>query len=113
VIETDLNSRTLSDLVLALHPTPAVCGTPRPAAQAFIEAHETHDRALYAGFWGPWCPDGRTELFVNIRCMRVQYNEATVFAGAGITTGSDAGKEWQETGAKADVLLSAIARLPR
>lgn len=111
VIATDLNDRPLSDLVLALHPTPAVCGTPREVANAFIRAHETHDRSLYAGFWGPWCPDGRTELFVNIRCMHATGGQAVVFAGAGITAGSHPDQEWRETDAKAAVLLNAIALL--
>ena len=111
VIETDLNDLPLSELVIALHPTPAVCGTPREAAKAFIAANEAHDRSLYAGFWGPWCPDGRTELFVNIRCLHAADGKAVVFAGAGITADSDPDGEWKETVAKAAVLLDAIARL--
>ncbi|MBK7297753.1 MAG: chorismate-binding protein [Flavobacteriales bacterium] len=33
-IQADLGGRSLADLVLALHPTAAVCGTPRKAARA-------------------------------------------------------------------------------
>lgn len=110
-IHADLGEKMLSDLVLALHPTPAICGSPRNAAKAFIAANEQHDRALYAGFWGPWSPDGFTELFVNIRCMRVFADQATLYVGAGITAGSDPEAEWDETEQKAQTWLRPIAAL--
>jgi len=110
-IEADLGESTLSDVVLALHPTPAVCGTPRNAAREFILQHEAHDRGCYTGFWGPWCPDGRTELYVNIRCLRHAGDQAVVFAGAGITSGSDPLKEWDETEQKAQTWLRPIGSL--
>jgi isochorismate synthase EntC len=49
---------TLADVVLALHPTPAVCGVPRAAAADFLNAHEGFDRGLYAGPVG-WMTPGR------------------------------------------------------
>jgi isochorismate synthase len=110
-IEADLGEATLSDVVLALHPTPAVCGTPRDTAREFIQQHETHDRGCYTGFWGPWCPDGRTELYVNIRCLRHAGDHAVVFAGAGITSGSDPQREWEETEQKAQTWLRPIEAL--
>ncbi|MBK8339079.1 MAG: chorismate-binding protein [Flavobacteriales bacterium] len=110
-IHADLDDRMLGDLVLALHPTPAVCGSPKAAAKTFIAAHEQHDRALYAGFWGPWSPDGFTELFVNIRCMRVFEGEAVLYVGAGIVADSDPKAEWDETEQKAQTWLRAIAAL--
>ncbi len=110
-IHADLGNKMLSDLVLALHPTPAVCGSPTDTAKAFITANEQHDRALYAGFWGPWSPDGFTELFVNIRCMRVFDDVATLYVGAGITSGSDPEAEWNETEQKAQTWLRPIAEL--
>ncbi len=110
-IHADLGTRTLGEVVLALHPTPAVCGTPKTKARAFIAKHEKHDRELYAGFWGPWSPDEVTELFVNIRCMRVFADSATLYVGAGITAGSEAGAEWNETEQKAQTWLRPIAAL--
>lgn len=104
-VEGDLGDRTLGELVLALHPTPAICGTPTSAARDLIRRTERHDRALYSGFWGPWNADGPTELFVNIRCLRQQDGEAQLFVGAGITAGSDPGGEWAETGHKAAMWL--------
>ena len=110
-IEADLGDGALSDVVLALHPTPAVCGTPREAAREFIRDHEAHDRGCYAGFWGPWYPDGRTELYVNIRCLRHAGDRGVIFTGAGITSGSDPQKEWEETEQKAQTWLRPISAL--
>lgn len=101
IVEGDLGGRTLGELVVALHPTPAICGTPTAAAQAFIRGQEGHDRGLYSGFWGPWSADGPTDLFVNIRCMRLAQDHARLFVGAGITADSDAEHEWTETEHKA------------
>jgi isochorismate synthase len=110
-IEGDMGESTLSDLVMALHPTPAVCGMPADKARGFIRTHEAHDRGLYAGFWGPWNPDGRTELYVNIRCLRVFGNVAMLLVGAGITAGSDPQREWEETEHKAAMWLRPIMEL--
>lgn len=108
-LEADLGDRLLGDLVLALHPTPAVCGTPRHAAQEAIARLEGHDRALYAGFWGPWNAEGITDLYVNLRCLRVHDQAAECFVGAGITAASTAEAEWAETERKAGVWSPAIA----
>lgn len=113
LLEADLGERLLSELVLALHPTPAVGGTPTDAARAFIRGHETHDRQLYTGFWGPWNADGPTDLFVNIRCLRVLEDRARLFLGAGITAGSDAEREWNETLEKARAWSLPIGALGR
>jgi isochorismate synthase len=106
VLEADLADTLLGDLVLELHPTPAVCGAPTDAALRFIAAQERHARSLYAGFWGPWNADGPTELFVNLRCMRASRSDgAQLYVGAGITAGSDPEMEWEETGRKAQTWL--------
>lgn len=111
LIEADLNARPLSDVVLALHPTPAVGGWPKDAAMGFIRRNERHARGLYTGFWGPWNPDGRTDLYVNIRCMHLWEEDGLLFVGAGITPGSDAAREWAETEEKAQVWLKLLAGL--
>lgn len=111
VLEAELGETLLGDLILELHPTPAVCGSPGDAARAFIKAHESHDRSLYAGFWGPWNAEGPTELFVNLRCLRYQPGKAQLFVGAGITAGSDPEMEWAETERKAETLLRLMVML--
>ncbi len=91
----------------ALHPTPAVGGTPRAAAIAFQRAHEGFERGWYAGAVGARGPQG-LELCVGIRSALVSGNEAMVFAGAGIVAGSTPDSEWIETERKARALLGAL-----
>lgn len=107
VLEAGLGDVPLAELVARLHPTPAVCGVPTGEAQHFIRSHEKHDRSLYAGFWGPWNPSGRTDLFVNLRCMRHVAGRTQLMVGAGITRGSEATMEWTETERKARTWLRA------
>lgn len=99
-------------LALALHPTPAVCGEPTFEAQTFIREQEPSPRTLYAGFWGPFDPDGRSEFHVNIRCLQVFGRHVRIHAGAGITAGSNADDEWEETTLKTRTWLALIERLP-
>ncbi|AUD00662.1 chorismate-binding protein [Spirosoma pollinicola] len=96
-----------------LHPTSAVCGTPRDVAFTFIGQHETHDRELYSGFLGPVNINTNNEgpesdLFVHIRCMKLEGRLATLYAGAGLTEDSVPEREWQETEMKCQTLLSVI-----
>ncbi|GAB3510541.1 isochorismate synthase [Spirosoma knui] len=96
-----------------LHPTSAVCGMPREAAFAFINQHETHDRELYSGFIGPVNMNAAnegsaTDLFVHIRCMKLEGKQATLYAGAGLTEDSVPEREWQETEMKCQTLLSVL-----
>ncbi len=112
IITADLGDVRPGTLALALHPTPAVCGEPTGEAQAFIHEHEPFPRKLYAGFWGPSDPDGRSEFHVNIRCLQVFDDHVLIHVGAGITSGSNADDEWEETALKSRTWLSLIERLP-
>jgi len=88
----------LKELIRVLHPTPAVCGLPRDSATKFINSNENYSRTFYAGFLGELNVENKnTSLFVNLRCMSVVKNTASVYVGGGITKESDATKEWQET----------------
>ncbi|UFH56592.1 isochorismate synthase [Spirosoma sp. KNUC1025] len=95
-----------------LHPTSAVCGTPRDVAFTFIGQHETHDRELYSGFLGPVninAAEGpATDIFVHIRCMKLEGKLATLYAGAGLTEDSNPEREWQETEMKCQTLLKVM-----
>jgi isochorismate synthase len=110
-ITATVGGRSVGDVVLALHPTPAVCGVPLEHARRVIRDLEGRERELYAGFWGPWSADGRMELFVNIRCMRLFKDKAQLHVGAGITAGSVAEQEWEETEQKAKGWRSMIDQL--
>src|SRR5699024_542201 len=55
-------------LAALLHPTPAVCGTPRMAAMNLIETLETQERGFYAGTFG-WCDAaGNGDWHLALRC---------------------------------------------
>lgn len=91
-------------LLAALHPTPAVGGTPRDAALAFIRRHERHRRGWYAGACGMLSHEA-AELTVAIRCALVTPEAVSLYAGAGIVDGSVPDAEWDELEAKiADVM---------
>lgn len=91
-----------------LHPTSAVCGMPMITSIDFIHQHEGYDREYYAGFIGPVNFTGKTHLFVNLRCMKIQESVARIYAGAGITEDSIPEKEYTETVLKMDILRSKI-----
>ena len=91
-----------------LHPTSAVCGMPKHLALEFILAHEGYDRSFYSGFLGPVHMDGRSSLFVNLRCMQLAEGYASLYVGGGITAESDPASEWRETEMKAETMLSVL-----
>ncbi|MBB3039568.1 isochorismate synthase [Hoyosella altamirensis] len=99
---------TALDLALAVHPTPAVCGTPHEAAMRAINEHEG-SRGFYAGAVG-WCDAaGDGEWMVAIRCAELRGDNARAFAGGGIVRGSKPHDELAETTVKLRTLLSAFS----
>lgn len=84
-----------NQLFSCLQPTPAVGGTPKTPALAFIKAHEPYQRGWYAGAVGLLTQDS-SEFCVAIRSALVAEKSVQVFAGAGIVEGSVAEQEWQE-----------------
>lgn len=100
------NNASLEKLIRALHPTPAVCGLPRTMAKDFIIQNENYNRSFYTGFLGELNLDKtnskleNTQLFVNLRCMKIKHNLVSIFVGGGITKDSNAAKEWEETVSK-------------
>jgi isochorismate synthase len=105
----EVNFSQLGSVMLELlHPTSAICGMPKEAASQFIDEEESLDRKYFSGYLGPVNMQEDTQLFVNLRCMELHRNEATFFAGAGITIDSDPEMEWQETEMKMKSLLNCI-----
>lgn len=111
VVDTKaINFPELGTVMLELlHPTSAVCGMPKMAALEFIQRHENYDREFYSGFLGPVNVENETNLFVNLRCMKIQNRTATLYAGGGITEDSVPEKEWQETELKCQTMLAVLA----
>ncbi len=110
VIEGELASPdiTVLDLMLALHPTPAVGGVPRREALEAIADLEKFDRGLYAGMVG-WCDEnGDGEWAVTLRCAEIRNRQIRLMAGAGIVAGSDPDAEFRETENKFKTMLQAL-----
>ncbi|MCK5278956.1 MAG: chorismate-binding protein, partial [Cyclobacteriaceae bacterium] len=94
-----------------LHPTSAVCGMPKEPAKSFIIENEGFDREYFSGFLGPVNVQGETNIFVNLRCMKLMKHHAKLFAGAGIISNSNPEKEWNETEIKMQTLLKVLGEL--
>ena len=106
-------STTAMDLAIALHPTPAVGGSPTRQATALIDEIEG-DRGFYAGAVG-WCDqrgDGR--WVVSIRCAQLSADRRTADAhsGGGIVAESDPDDEVDETTTKFRTILAALGVEP-
>jgi menaquinone-specific isochorismate synthase len=99
--------RHVLELAAALHPTPAVGGTPTRVATRWIADHEV-PRGWYASPVG-WCDlDGNGELAVAIRSGVLAGERAHLWAGAGIVAGSDPDRELAETELKLRAMLGAL-----
>ncbi len=96
------------DLVAALHPTPAVCGTPREAARATIAELESFARGCYAGPVGWVDANGDGEWAIALRCAEIAGTTARLFAGAGIVADSVPEQELDETERKFRALLDSL-----
>ena len=97
-------------IVDAIHPTAAVCGTPREAAFEHLCHTESIDRGRFAGPVGWMSVNGSGQWALALRCGQFAPDNYSVrvFAGAGIMPGSDPEKEWTETGAKMEAFLSGL-----
>lgn len=108
-ITGDLKATSLlENLIKSLHPTPAVCGLPKKEATKFIFENENYNRAYYAGYLGELNIEKNTHLFVNLRCMQVNNNRASIYIGGGITADSNPENEWEETVSKAVVMKKVL-----
>lgn len=88
-----------------LHPTSAVCGMPKEPSLKFIQQNEQYDRSFYAGYLGPVNIKKSTKLYVNLRSLNYDFKQIRLFAGCGITAGSDPEKEFLETEMKLKTIL--------
>jgi isochorismate synthase len=105
LIDTEISALRLAS---ALHPTPAVCGTPPDRARQVIAELEPFDRGFYAGAVG-WCDtNGDGQWAVAIRCAEVSDSSLCLYSGAGIMPASVPHLELAETSAKFRTLLRAM-----
>ncbi|WP_262711702.1 chorismate-binding protein [Antarcticibacterium arcticum] len=124
-----VSTENLKDLIYSIHPTPAICGHPTDKARQFILKNEIYDREYYTGFLGELNMKKsilrsnnrrntenlayssmltHTFLFVNLRCMKLENNHASLFVGGGITKDSDPEREWEETQNKARTMKAVL-----
>ena len=97
------------DLAAYLHPTAAVAGTSRKAAQELIAELEPFDRGGYAGPVGWIGADGDGEWAIAIRGGYIEQNVVTAYAGCGLVAESDALEELAETELKFAPIRGALS----
>jgi len=103
-----VGAENLLDLAARLHPTPAVGGSPGPAALDWLRRHGQAQRGWYCGGGGWIDRKGDGELAVLLRCALLEADGgAELFAGAGLVRGSDPAAELAET----DLKLAAVLDL--
>ena len=100
---------TALELAAALHPTPAVGGWPRAAADRLIDELEGMERGWYAGAVGWIDSAGDGEFAVALRCGLLWEDGARLYAGVGVMPDSDPSRELEETDLKFKALLTALA----
>ena len=96
------------DLFAATFPPGSVTGAPKISAVQLLAGIEPVPRGPYCGAIG-WINGDRGCLAVGIRTFWREGNDLMFGTGAGITWGSDAAKEWDETELKAATLLAVAA----
>lgn len=108
-VRVAVTGRSVLDLAAALHPSAAVCGTPRATALALIGEIEGMDRGVYAGGVGWIDAAGDGEIGIALRCgVRTGERELTAYAGGGIMADSIPAAELAETEAKLRPVLRAL-----
>jgi menaquinone-specific isochorismate synthase len=95
-------------LLQSLHPSAAVCGTPRNIAFDIITEIEGMNRGRYAGPVGWIDASGDGELGIALRSGQITDREIRIFAGCGIVAGSNPEKELEESNAKMIAMRSAL-----
>jgi menaquinone-specific isochorismate synthase len=99
----------LLELIGAVHPTAAVCGTPTRDAASVIAELEGMDRGRYAGPVGWLDARGDGEFGLALRCAELVGDDtARLFAGCGIVAGSDPTAELAETQSKFAAFQAAL-----
>ena len=117
-IKTDIqaelsNKENGYKVVKALHPTPALCGFPKKAAHDFIVENEGYNREFYGGYLGEWKFNNldysdNSNLFVNLRCMKIEKSKAYLFLGGGVNKDSNPESEYYETVNKSKTVKSIL-----
>lgn len=102
-----VNGNGWPELLAGAFPPGSVTGAPKYTALQIISDIEKAPREVYCGAVGWVDADTKqAELAVAIRTFWLKDNEIRFGTGAGITWGSDAAAEWDETELKAERLVA-------
>jgi salicylate biosynthesis isochorismate synthase len=91
-----------------LHPTPALGGTPRDVAVAWLRHNEGFERGWYGSPIGWLDQHGGGTLAVAIRSLLVEADRGWAFTGAGIVSSSLPEAEWRETCTKLESVRRSL-----
>lgn len=97
------------DALRATFPAGTLSGAPKIRAMEIIDELENIRRGPYAGAVGYFAFSGNMDSCITIRTIVIKDGRAYVQAGAGIVADSDPTAEYQETLAKAQAMLRALA----
>ncbi len=108
-----------SEVLGAMFPGGSVTGAPKVRAMQIIDELEEARRGPYCGSIGLWMPDGSATLNIAIRtaCITgervdgdctIRQGRLDWWVGAGVVADSTPQGEWEETLAKAGVLMRAL-----
>jgi len=105
-----INSLSTTQIINALHPTPAVSGLPQSISLELIATLEQHNRELYAGYIG-FNSKIYSSVYVNLRCCQFTKDKIHLYLGGGFTKDSDSELEWLETENKSRTILDLVQKL--
>lgn len=112
VLTDSANPPDIFDFLDRLHPSAAVCGTPRDESAIAIKRIEGTSRGRYAGpvGWVDIRSDG--EFGIALRCGQIDETKKAIriYAGCGIVAESEEGAEYEESEAKLSAMQSALIR---
>lgn len=103
---------SLADLLRAVLPGGSVTGAPKHSALRTIDDLEPVGRGPAMGAFGI-IAEGRLDLGLTIRTLAAEPDRLHLWAGGGITWGSDPDREVAEAHAKAAPILAALHRATR
>ncbi len=96
------------DVVRAVFPGGTITGCPKVRCMEILRKLERVRRGLYTGSVGYIGFDGSMDLNIAIRTLVFSQNRLSLHVGAGIVADSDPTREYAETLAKAQALMTAL-----
>ncbi len=108
LVYSKVNNICPFDLLRELHPSPAVCGSPKMEAMNWINTLESFSRGNYASPIGWVDSEGNSEFRVAIRGARYIDQNLEFTAGSGLVKGSISNKEIEEIQLKFKSLVKQI-----